>query len=488
MHPRSRRISRRCSSRATRVAAACLLVLAGAAAVQATAQGDNAAYRLASARTLENRGQVTAAIVERLWADQALRRIDQRDHNQHQIWRLLQRLPSTALTTPPAAAPWTAQGWWELARTHRASVASQWELSHALEAWAHRYSDHPARDSVLRTLQVDLPTRTVQPYAGPSRAVRPRRVAVVVPTSGPLGDAGQALVDGLLDAASRQPNLGVQLFDSAASDSLAAYQAAARHAPDLIIGPLDKPSVEALSRQGRLSVPTLALNYGPRSAWGAANLWQFGLAPEDDAAAAAAHALRAGYRRAAILFADDDWGRRVGLGFLETYEAQGGEIVEQASFPANSQDLQAAVQYLLRPESPAPLWQDTRRGRLAGSRRVDALFLAAKSRDARLLVPLLRFHHAVDLPVYAPDAALNARRDQEALNDLRGVLLCGPRDGRGDGGPFAQFHALGRDAFSVATQLPELSAGQAIDGDTGRLTLSTGGHIRRQATCRPLRP
>ena len=89
---------------------------------------------------------------------------------------------------------------------------------------------------------------------------------------------------------------------------MATYQAAAGYRPDLIIGPLDKSAVERLAQQSGLSVPTLALNYGPRSAWGAANLWQFGLAPEDDAAAAAEQAIARGMRRAAVLFADDDWG------------------------------------------------------------------------------------------------------------------------------------------------------------------------------------
>ncbi|WP_348671960.1 penicillin-binding protein activator [uncultured Abyssibacter sp.] len=465
-----------------------LLVLVALAASPAL-PADDAAYRLASARTLENRGQLTAAIVERLWADQALHRIEQRDHNDHQIWRLLQRLPSTALNAPPAAAPWTAEGWWALARSYRDHATSHWDLARTLDAWARRYPDHPARDSILRTLQVDLPpTQPTYRHVAPRHAVRPQRIAVVVPTSGPLGDAGRALADALLDAARAAPDLSIRLFDSGAGDSYSVYQAAAQYGPDLIVGPLDKSTVEVLSRQGRLLIPTLALNYGSSSAWSAGNLWQFGLAPEDDAAAAAAQAIQAGRRRAAILFSDDDWGRRVGLGFLEHYEALGGEVIDQASFWAGSDDLQAAVQHLLQPDATRPLWQDTRPGRLAGSRRIDMLFLAAKSRDARLLVPLLRFHHAVDLPVYAPDAALSARRDQEAINDLRMVLLCGPRDNNGEAGDFAQFSALGRDAFAVATQLPALESGQEIQGATGRLSLATGGQVRRRATCSPLRP
>ena len=254
----------------------------------------------------------------------------------------------------------------------------------------------------------------------------------------------------------------------------------------LIIGPLDKSAVERLAQQSGLSVPTLALNYGPRSAWGAANLWQFGLAPEDDAAAAAEQAIARGMRRAAVLFADDDWGRRVGLGFLDRFEALGGHIVRQTRFWPGGADLQDAVRHLLQPDTHRPLWQDTRPDRLQGSRQIDLLFLAAKSRDARLIVPLLRFHHAVDLPIYAPDAALGGRSNTEAERDLDGVLLCGPRgSGTGDGA-FPQFYALGHDAFTLASQLGSLAGGQSIDGQTGQLSEDVGGRIARRADCNRL--
>ncbi|MEC9407127.1 MAG: penicillin-binding protein activator [Pseudomonadota bacterium] len=486
MRHRSKPISRRCSNtRGGQHAAALLLSLILASLPTASsAQSDYAAQRLTSARTLEDRGQFTAAIVERLWAHAALDRLDQRDHNAHQIWRLLQRLPSTALNRPPDATPWTAQGWWALARAHRQAAGSNWDLSEALQRWEQQFPDHPARDSVLRTLRVDLPMHRRQAPAmmgGP--APRPQRIAVVAPTTGALGGAGQALVDGLLEASRARPDISLRLFDSAPSGGLATYQAAAGYRPDLIIGPLDKSAVERLAQQTQLSVPTLALNYGPRSAWGTGNLWQFGLAPEDDAAAAAEQARARGLQRAAVLFADDDWGRRVGLGFLERFEALGGRIVRQTRFWPGSSELQDAVRHLLQPDAPTPLWQDTRPGRLAGSRQVDLLFLAAKSRDARLIVPLLRFHHAVDLPIYAPDAALGGRQNAEALRDLDRVMLCGPRAGESGQTAFPQFHALGHDAFAVANQLPLLTAGHRLEGQTGQLSLESGGRIARHADC-----
>lgn len=488
MHRRSRPISRRCSSRSSRQRVALrLLCLALVALPPALgAQSDYAAQRLASAGTLEDRGQFTAAIVERLWAHPALSRLEHRDHNAHQIWRLLQRLPSTALARPPQATPWTAEGWWALARTHRQAAGSNWDLAEALRQWERQYPDHPARASILRTLQVDLPLhRPTHPRAH-SYAPRPQRIAVVAPTSGALGGAGQALVDGLLDASRAYPDISLRVFDSGPSGGMATYQAAAGYRPDLIIGPLDKSAVERLAQQSGLSVPTLALNYGPRSAWGAANLWQFGLAPEDDAAAAAEQAIARGMRRAAVLFADDDWGRRVGLGFLDRFETLGGHIVRQTRFWPGGADLQDAVRHLLQPDTHRPLWQDTRPDRLQGSRQIDLLFLAAKSRDARLIVPLLRFHHAVDLPIYAPDAALGGRSNTEAERDLDGVLLCGPRgSGTGDGA-FPQFYALGHDAFTLASQLGSLAGGQSIDGQTGQLSEDVGGRIVRRADCNRL--
>lgn len=447
-----------------------------------------ATHHLQRARLAEDAGDTEAAIVQRLWADESLVRIDQRDHNRWQVWRLLQRLNTNALHQPPAG-PWTVDGWWALARTHRRDARTPWVLAAALDDWEARHPDHPARESVLPSLRVDLPaTRSHTMVDTTTAPSRPRRLALVLPTSGGLGAAGNAIIDGVLEAAREDASVSYRMFDSGGGMALGAYDAAVRTRPDLIIGPLDRGAVETLIRRGSMPVPTLALNYGPRSAWGAGGLWQFGLSPEDDAAAAAQQALANGQLRAAVLAADNDWGRRVAGAFIDRYETGGGFIVREGLFWPNSDEVHNGVRALLQPDSAYPLWRDARPSRKdtprqEGHREVDALFVAAKPRDARLIVPLLRFHHAVDLPVYAPDAARGSSGNPEVDRDLAGVMVCGAKAESAASVANASLHAMGRDAYRISQSLDVLGGGRVINGATGELHMGTGRQIRRTPEC-----
>ena len=51
------------------------------------------------------------------------------------------------------------------------------------------------------------------------------------------------------------------------------------------------------------------------------------------------------------------------------------------------------------------------------------MFIAARNRQARQLLPQLQFHHAADLPVYATSHAWDGELDTNAARDLAGIML-----------------------------------------------------------------
>src|SRR3546814_3484590 len=105
-----------------------------------------------------------------------------------------------------------------------------------------------------------------------------------------------------------------------------AYQTALSGGATFIVGPLRKEYVAELARL-RPSVPVLALNYLDAGVATPENVFQFGLAPADEARSAAEQASATGLHRAAALVPDADWGRRALGAFDEALRANGGAVV-----------------------------------------------------------------------------------------------------------------------------------------------------------------
>ena len=78
------------------------------------------------------------------------------------------------------------------------------------------------------------------------------------------------------------------------------YEHAVSGGADLVIGPLKKSFVSELQKKGELPVDTLALNYAD-SLNSSNNLFQFGLAPQDEIIEVANLAWENGHRTASIL-------------------------------------------------------------------------------------------------------------------------------------------------------------------------------------------
>ncbi|MEY1662629.1 penicillin-binding protein activator [Isoalcanivorax beigongshangi] len=427
-------------------------------------------FELLRADALALDGEFRSSLELRMKLDPQLKDEPQA-YNRELIWVSLNQMPPPALASLAAdsgASP-ALRGWAELAQIYR-GVGSLGNQVAALEDWHARHPQHPAH------LQPPADIAALQH----SLRERPQQVAVLLPERGSLAGAGQAVRDGLIAAyyaalADNQPVPELMFFDSYEQDAVALYQQAVSQGAQVVIGPLDKDQVTALAQADELPVPVLALNYAEDGA-STTQLFQFGLAPEDEARQVARQAFADGARRAGLLYPDNDLGQRLTAAFVQEWQQLGGTIATQGVYGDDAS--QAARQFL-----------DARGGRAHRLDRMDMVFLVANAAQGRQLKPALNFHFATDLPVYATSLIFTGQVDARRDADLNNILFVDApwilaatqqplhqtvaRTWPQGHGRFERLFALGVDAYSLQERLALLRANpdSPLPGVTGRLTL-----------------
>lgn len=439
--------------------------------------------------------------------------------NQRGIIQALAMMSDDALRQLAAGPPEVLSGWMELVTIARATGKDPVQYKTQVADWRHRYRQHPASEETLQYLA----TRTAAPASGltpiePALGVTPApvplttigspaRIALLLPLSGPLAGAGNAVREGVLAAARAQAggdNPAVTVYDVGAANAqegatkvLEMYQQALQEGAGAVLGPLDKEGVKSLYSLGALPVPTLTLNYGDENDAAPVNLYQFGLAPEDEARQAAERAWLEGHSQALVLTPSGDWGDRIYNAFKNQLEQRGGIVVDQESYPLEGVDFSATVRRLLKYSDAG----EKRNKKIRPQRRQDAdfIFLAAQPRQARTIRPLLQFFYASELPVYATSHVYSANPSPVADQDLEGLMFADMpwvlmdntlqqvlRDALASQSPaaFAQYkrlYALGVDAYHLLAQIDRLRGApeERFEGETGSLTLDAANRIHR---------
>jgi outer membrane PBP1 activator LpoA protein len=188
--------------------------------------------------------------------------------------------------------------------------------------------------------------------------------------------------------------------------------------------------------------------------------------------------------------------------FIAAFQAGGGEVLGWQVYDPRENDFSVEIRSLLLLDESRARHQQLqallgRRLEYEPRRRQDAdlLFLAARSSEAVLLRPQLRFHYASELPVYATSLVYDPTRERN--DDLEGVLfpdmpwrvgavspdVMAPFRAFGPGAVErnGRLYAFGADAYRL---LPLLYQGGAalqdgIQGLTGELSLGPAGRVRR---------
>lgn len=464
-------------------------------------------YHRLRAEAYQANSQFFTAAQERVLLDPLLIDNEQRIANQRATWDSLNHLSDDELQRlrklPP---PDPLSGWLELVELTRLYLQQPDALTEVMPHWQQRYPAHPAIPQFIGELLNTMRT------AGQT----PKHVAVLLPMQGDLAAAAGAVRDGILAAyydtpvGSERPTLRVYDSGDTEQETLKAYQQAVSTGASFVLGPLRKEMVEALARQPALPVPVLGLNRIGDTATTNSGLYQFGLAPEDEAREAARLAWRHGLTRSIALLPDNEWGERVYAAFSAEWQLLGGTLLEVQRYDDTQTDHSTVINKLLNLDTSKARHQQLTRVlgmKLAFEPRrrqdVDFVFLAASPRQARLIRPQLSFYHASSLPVYSTSRVYTGAADPARDSDLNGIVFCDTpwtleernhwtdlQQAITDFWPdnssrYARLYALGIDAYRI---LPYLSRQQnnlfgSYHGVSGNLSLDSHGEINRSLRC-----
>ncbi|TWG93294.1 hypothetical protein L599_001400000510 [Luteimonas sp. J16] len=311
----------------------------------------------------------------------------------------------------------------------------------------------------------------------------PRRLAVLLPMTGPLATAAGPVRDGLLAAyyGERRDRPELVFYDTGGtiSGAVAARDRAVAEGADQILGPLGRDEVSALFSAPQ-PVPLLALNRGHQAP--PENAADFSLAPEDEGAAIATRLLAHNARRVLVLSNGDDHAVRAVATFREAFEAAGGTIVSTLAITGEDPGDQ----------SPALRTAATSEG------GVDAVLVALRGSEARLVVPQLfaaGLGNRLRVATSQLASGTGNADDDRALDGV--VFVTEPWTASGHPGlpsaatlaeqlpatrgPAARLFAFGHDAWLLSTRLPQLAArpDATIEGATGRLSMTGDGRVLR---------
>ena len=326
----------------------------------------------------------------------------------------------------------------------------------------------------------------------------PRKIALLLPLSGPMGAPGRAARDGFMAAyyqtlQSKEMNTKVSVYDTTNGNIETLYEQAIRDGADCIVGPLEKEKVQQIVRSP-VPVTTLVLNYvDPVASYSpSSNLYQFGLSPLDEAKQAAQYAFSSGHHSAIIIAPGGAWGSGVTQAFKTEWLSLGGKTVAQFNY-LPGQDMGPYIRQLLQVNDSAEY--EAHMTKLLGRdlrteehRRQDAdmIFLVAQPPKARQIVPLLAFYYAADLPVYSIASVYSGIPSPLYDQDLNGVIFDDmPWVYNSDAAKLSSFpklYALGMDAFTIVYQRSQWqnAPDSSILGKTGVLYLTANHQIKRK--------
>ncbi len=444
-------------------------------------------------------GNLLESARELVELDRLLQGTEQQLENQLALINTLSSMTDAALALLQPQPPGLLGAWMDLVRIFKRRSEDPANFDAHIESWREQFPNHPA---LTELLSGQIQQQTMD---------QSQHIAVLLPRSGPYARVAATLRDGFMAAWYQQPieNRPVlRFYDSSNPEQvLNLYQQAILQGAQTIVGPLDKQAVKRLIDTVDLQVPILALNQVDQTSFANPNLFQFGLAPEDEAEQIAERAWIDGHTTALALTSRDDWGSRLFRSFRDRWESLGGKLLEHQTYDARENDFSRPIRLLLNiDESEArkeslqaiigvPMESEPRR-------REDAnfIFLAARAQKGRQLRPQLKFHHAGSLPVYATSHIYSSIADIEKDKDLGHIkfvdtswlleedsqsqlsrenlqkLIPGVR------GDYARLYAMGIDAFNLLPHLKLISeqSGQIMHGKTGNLYLDSYNRVHRQ--------
>ena len=390
--------------------------------------------------------------------------------NTNAIFETLLNLPTPILTAyAKKSISNEVRGWLSLSAMSKQFQNRPSQQLRALGNWKKLWIGHPAAENLPDSLT----------FLDSVVAEQPKVLGIILPQTGPLAAAGNAITKGIMAAHyDADSATEIRVFDSQSiTDLLAFIQKEAANGVDLFIGPLEKDKVAALA-EARLPVPVLALNRLalPDEARINGNLFQFGLAPEDEAIQIARRARKDQHRRVLLIAPSDNWGDRS----VEAYQSATEGFDTKTIIARYDDDVTYAqfVRQILEVDESQARSDELRRmiGRgfeFTPRRRQDLSMIALLSNgdDARQLSPALAFYYADDLPIFATSQVNDVNATRINNLDLNGVQFLDipwkllPKDDLGDrivnawpaaSGSLGPLFAMGMDSYNLLPRLKQM--------------------------------
>lgn len=310
----------------------------------------------------------------------------------------------------------------------------------------------------------------------------PARVAVVLPMGGSLAAPAAGVRDGFLSAyygeARRRPV--VKFYDSqgTGAGAVAAVAKARAEGAQMIVGPLTRDEVNAVSAVADGSFPIIALNRGNADA--PKGTTSFALLPDEEGTAVSGRLLARGLKQALVFSNGSDHADRAIAAFREALAKRGGSVREVISISGETADLSSRLAALR-----------------AGPTPPQAVLLALEAGQARAIAAQLRNSALADLPRFATSQILSgasAKSDNELdgveYPDFPWLLDQGGGLPEADSlarslpsarGPAQRLFAFGADAWKLCAWFDLLynQPGASVAGATGRLSIDVSGPVKR---------
>ncbi len=431
-----------------------------------------------------------------------------------EILRSLESFPSArlnALIDQQSLDPEFTE-WLELALQVRSSAISGKPTSSAAAAWTRYHYGHVVTQGDFSALADSY--RALFPV--------PSQVAVLLPSEGRLSTAAKAIRDGIVSAYLDHPGDAVIRFYASGEtveSATAAYRQAGNDGALQIIGPLYIESTRAIAALTEAATPALLLNEKsaanpaptetapgiPATAGAVARINSLSLSTSQEATAIANKALAQGQFEAIVITPNSAWGERIESAFVSAFRQGGGRIIASTRYNGAKNDHSAMLTGLLKIDESQQRKSDLQSWlgvplAFEPIRRhdFDFIFLAATPVEGREIKPLLRFHDAGDVPVYALGRIYGGRLNQDSDQDLNGIVFPATHwqlqalDGDGPtsanrltsvrSGTFGNLYALGMDAWRVLPWLPLMQKDPDLSfpGEIGLLRLLPDGSLHRE--------
>lgn len=418
--------------------------------------------------------------------------------NSNAIWAILARSQRSRIVAAGSSSDsYELRGWLELLRLVNGNQIDIQDQISAIDQWRNTWAQHSAAS--------DLPDALEMLYEIWEK--RPSDIALVLPVQEPLGKAiSEGFMSAYYDALARGRDVPrVRIYDTSfRTDVLVLYDQAVDEGIDLIIGPVLKDAVRRMQRSNRpMPVPTLALNYGDPGGGIANDLYQFGLAPEDEIMQAADTAWAAGHRNAAVLTPAGEDYQRIQDTFISYWTGLGGKVISVDNF-AESRDYSPVIKRIFSIDASEARAAQIRslisRNTIEFVPRrrqdVDFIFLLANPGEGRQIKPTLSLHYAGDVPVYAMPSIYDGGTNPIANMDLSGIVFndapwildssdplkeAANNTWAAASGPVQRLRAMGVDAYRLYLRMEQMRAYPytRLEGATGTLSIKPDGSIHR---------